>query len=286
MGQKAALTRGGKVLSGNGKVVSTEDKSTSNKEETTGYVKAQTKEGTKDVDMIVVNTINTLKAGRMSYKTAASIITGRIRVRFVNAIRRNKENSEFGYEIVENISYSAQATNVTSEVLRLKEADADVVMMSSYAADALLFMAAFKEQNYFPKMLFGQRGGFMASDFAMNLGDDSDYVLTTARWNSDMENEASQTISQLFYDETGITLIGDTLVAVWDGILLTGDDQRPFNFNGEPMISSASREVDYQGKEVEMSIYLNGISDYVKGIYTVEAYTENNLLGSAELMLR
>lgn len=99
MGQKAALTRGGKVLSGNGKVVSTDDKSTSNKEESTGYIKAQTKEGTKDVDMIVVNTINTLKAGRMSYKTAASIITGRIRVRFVNAIRRNKENSEFGYEI-------------------------------------------------------------------------------------------------------------------------------------------------------------------------------------------
>ena len=86
-------------MSGNGKVVSTDDKSNSNKEESTGYVKAQTKEGTKDVDMIVVNAINTLKAGRMSYKTAASIITGRIRVRFVNAIRRNKENSEFGYEI-------------------------------------------------------------------------------------------------------------------------------------------------------------------------------------------
>ena len=71
-----------------------------------------------------------------------------------------------------------------------------------------------------------------------------------------------------------------------DGILLTGDDQRTFDFNGEPMICSASREVDYQGEEVELSIYLNGISDFVKGIYTVEAYTENNLLGSAELMLR
>ena len=71
-----------------------------------------------------------------------------------------------------------------------------------------------------------------------------------------------------------------------DGILLTGDDQRTFNFNGEPLICSASREVDYQGEEVELSIYLNGISDFVKGIYTVEAYTENNLLGTAELMLR
>ena len=71
-----------------------------------------------------------------------------------------------------------------------------------------------------------------------------------------------------------------------DGILLTNSVQRTFEFNGEPMISSASREVDYQGKEVEMSIYLNDITSYVKGIYTVEAYTEDSLLGTAELMLR
>lgn len=71
-----------------------------------------------------------------------------------------------------------------------------------------------------------------------------------------------------------------------DGILLTNDSQRTFGVNGEPMICSASREVDYQGKEVELSIYLNDITGYVKGIYTVEAYTEQTRLGSAELMLR
>ena len=71
-----------------------------------------------------------------------------------------------------------------------------------------------------------------------------------------------------------------------DGILLTNDGQRTFEVNGEPMICSASREVDYQGKEVELSIYLNDITGYVKGIYTVEAYTEQTRLGSAELMLR
>lgn len=71
-----------------------------------------------------------------------------------------------------------------------------------------------------------------------------------------------------------------------DGVLLTNSEQRTFNYNGEPMICSASREVDYQGKEVEMSIYLNDITGYVKGIYTVEAYTAQSLLGTAELMLR
>ena len=71
-----------------------------------------------------------------------------------------------------------------------------------------------------------------------------------------------------------------------DGILLTNDSQRTFEVNGEPMICSASREVDYQGKEVELSIYLNDITGYVKGIYTVDAYTDQARLGSAELMLR
>ena len=71
-----------------------------------------------------------------------------------------------------------------------------------------------------------------------------------------------------------------------DGILLTNNTQRTFEVNGEPMICSASREVDYQGKEVELSIYLNDIATYAKGIYTVEAYSAQGVLGSAELMLR
>lgn len=71
-----------------------------------------------------------------------------------------------------------------------------------------------------------------------------------------------------------------------DGNLLTSGAGQSFNFNGEPMVCSASREVDYQGAEVEMSIYLNDVPEYTKGIYTVDAYTENSLLGSGEMMLR
>ena len=71
-----------------------------------------------------------------------------------------------------------------------------------------------------------------------------------------------------------------------DGILLTNSSQRTFEVAGEPMICSASREVDYQGKEIELSIYLNDIPAYAGGIYTVEAYTSQSKLGEAEMMLR
>ena len=72
-----------------------------------------------------------------------------------------------------------------------------------------------------------------------------------------------------------------------EGVLLTNSTQRTFSVaGGEPMICSASREVDYEGKELEMGIYLNEIPSFVKGIYTIEAYTEQTKLGEAELMLR
>ena len=71
-----------------------------------------------------------------------------------------------------------------------------------------------------------------------------------------------------------------------DGALLTNASSKEFLLDGQPMMASASREVVYQGSEVELSIYLNDIPDYVKGIYTVEAFTEKGSLGTAELMLR
>lgn len=53
-----------------------------------------------------------------------------------------------------------------------------------------------------------------------------------------------------------------------EGILLLNGTQKAFEYNGETMICSASREVDYQGSEVELGIYLNDIPEYAKGIYS------------------
>ncbi|MBR4755514.1 MAG: hypothetical protein IK076_01075 [Bacteroidales bacterium] len=71
-----------------------------------------------------------------------------------------------------------------------------------------------------------------------------------------------------------------------EGILLTNGNQTSFSYNGQTMVASASREVDYQGKEVDLSIYLNDIPTYQPGIYSVEAYTSQAFLGKTELLLR
>ena len=56
-----------------------------------------------------------------------------------------------------------------------------------------------------------------------------------------------------------------------DGILMTSDQQRIFEMNGEQLVYSESREVDYQGAEVEVCIYFAS-EQFTKGVYTVEAY--------------
>lgn len=71
-----------------------------------------------------------------------------------------------------------------------------------------------------------------------------------------------------------------------DGNQLFDGRGASFDFNGETLRATASREVDYQGAEVDLGIYVNNIESFTKGIYTVEAFTAQSRLGSAELLLR
>ena len=64
------------------------------------------------------------------------------------------------------------------------------------------------------------------------------------------------------------------------------DQRREFTCGGESLVSSACRQVDYQGEEVDVCIYLNTDEAFVKGVYTVNAYTTETKLGTADILLR
>lgn len=71
-----------------------------------------------------------------------------------------------------------------------------------------------------------------------------------------------------------------------DGNILKNSDSCLCNYGGGQLETSASREIDYQGNEVEISIYLNNVGKFSKGIYTVQVLTERSLMGSTQFMLR
>lgn len=109
-----------------------------------------------------------------------------------------KYAAEHGYEIVEDISYSSSATNLTAEVLKIKTADPDVLLMSSFVSDALLFINTCKQQKYTPNFIIGQRGGFIQSDYLSAMGEGNQYICTTGSWASDINTPVTQELKELW----------------------------------------------------------------------------------------
>ncbi|MEG1611067.1 MAG: hypothetical protein RRZ83_02180 [Alistipes sp.] len=70
-----------------------------------------------------------------------------------------------------------------------------------------------------------------------------------------------------------------------DGYVLTTDAQPTFSFEGERLIYSASREVDYQNQDIAVGIYYNS-TGFTAGTYRVQIYCDGYLIGSNDITLR
>ena len=91
-----------------------------------------------------------------------------------------------GYRIVDKIAYRAKTTSLISEVQRLKAANPDVLLPSSYTSDAMLFMRTAKELDYNPKLLLAQDAGYTDRTFITTLGREADGVITRSPFNTDL----------------------------------------------------------------------------------------------------
>jgi len=119
-------------------------------------------------------------------------------------------------------------------------------------------------------------------------------IVLTAINNSDKDTDRSNRTAKL---KTCLNLIENSIaekgpknifirVKGPDGIVMTSSQEQVFSSEGAQMIYSAVREVDYQGNELEVCIFFDSSQSYVKGVYTVDVYTEESKLGSADLLLK
>src|SRR6266436_658640 len=67
---------------------------------------------------------------------------------------------ESGLAIAQHIAYSANTTDVQSQVLQLKDKKPDVVIMISYTSDAILYAKTFQALDYKPPMLIADNAGY------------------------------------------------------------------------------------------------------------------------------
>lgn len=70
-----------------------------------------------------------------------------------------------------------------------------------------------------------------------------------------------------------------------DGYVLSSENVPTFEFEGERLSYSASREVDYQNTDLNIGVFYAG-SGFTGGTYRVQIYCEGFLIGSAEQAMR
>ena len=69
-----------------------------------------------------------------------------------------------------------------------------------------------------------------------------------------------------------------------DEVVLPSGNGETFQFNGEQVIFSAKRQLEYENKDIDMCIFWDKNADLIAGNYTVILYAENYEIGSATLL--
>lgn len=83
---------------------------------------------------------------------------------------QKKLAEEQGLNVVEVLPYSAKAVDLSSLILRLKGAQADVVLQTSYQNDTTLFFRQIREAGFKPKAVIGAGGGYSMQDTVKVVG--------------------------------------------------------------------------------------------------------------------
>jgi len=70
-----------------------------------------------------------------------------------------------------------------------------------------------------------------------------------------------------------------------DSLLVASSPDNLFEYKGNKIIYSATRQVDYSNQDIEVCIFLDNKGDFIIGNYSVELYLEDNIIGRTNFML-
>ncbi len=71
-----------------------------------------------------------------------------------------------------------------------------------------------------------------------------------------------------------------------DGFLLAKSTSDLFDYEGEKIVFSAKREIDYQNQDIELCVFYDNNGELVKGKYQVTVYIDGYMVGTGEFMLK
>lgn len=175
-----------------------------------------------------------------------------------------------GYQIVLDLPYPAGATDLSSEVLKLKATEHDVLMQASYLSDAILFTKTFKELGYWPKLWIANDAGHIHPDYVKTLGKAADYVFSREVFCADLGavKPAIKEANNKFKARYGYDMDGTMARAYTAALLLVDVLERAGSTKPED-IQKAFKATDWPEEKVPMpwkGIKFDDTGQNIKGV--------------------
>jgi branched-chain amino acid transport system substrate-binding protein len=180
--------------------------------------------------------------------------------------------NEHGYDIVAGpIAYTAESvTSFTSQLNRIRQADPDILLPTSYVKDATLMAEDMRSMNYFPSIVMAQNSGHNEPSFVENT-ELSNYFCSRSTYSDDMTDSVPEigTYNQWVTDQTGVSLNG-VYIRSWGGLitLLKGIDTAGSTDPGEIQSGLNSLELDrlVTGLPFGIQFQDNGQNELASGV--------------------
>jgi FtsZ-binding cell division protein ZapB len=71
-----------------------------------------------------------------------------------------------------------------------------------------------------------------------------------------------------------------------DGAVITYSQTDVFDFQGQQIVYSAKREVEYENKDIDVCIFWDNNNQLVLGEYTIDIFTEGNMIGTTKFTIK
>jgi branched-chain amino acid transport system substrate-binding protein len=93
---------------------------------------------------------------------------------------------KYGYEVLVKMAYRNRTTSLDAEVGKVKAANPDVFMPTSYTTDAVLYVKTARTLDYNPKMLIAQNAGWIDPAFVQEMGKEAEAHLSRSPFALDL----------------------------------------------------------------------------------------------------
>jgi branched-chain amino acid transport system substrate-binding protein len=179
---------------------------------------------------------------------------------------------EDGFNVSLEIPYSANTTDVQSQVLQLKDKNPDIVIFVSYTSDAILYMKTMQALGYKPPVLIGDNSGFSDASFLKTVGGIAQGAINRSAWDIGKPGSTTFLINEMYKKKTGNDL-DDTSGRAMQGFFVLVDAINRAGSTDPAKVQAALKATDLKPNQLMMGY--KGVKFDEKG---------NNTLASALLI--